>query len=374
MRALPDLLDSDDGRAILETKGVFTSPAAFVDHLIPPVRSGLVEAVAVDPTRHPVYAAHQAKSDYAPSVVSKLFAARDLQAAYPQVAVALLWLDMDRAGSDKSTASIALRGRGGAVQVRLTSRKHDDREVRFVPVDPANLAEAWRKIGAWARQHGATTVERWDRLAAALEEREPATLAEANLALTAFLVREHVGLEAPSILVSDLELTASLDEVVEHIDDVVTVFNAAIDTLVAADVDPRVHHLRPDYLPLHYSCDRDGRRCSLSREHRGPDVFAVTTCVCGTEYRFHLGSASIEELAATGRWSPDVTLPIYLNDLASGVVAGQSSALYGLVLNEVVEKVLGGRPIPMLIPDHLTEVLAEGPGGPGLLQNYLTGP
>ncbi len=376
MRTLPELLGSEDGKRLLETRGVFTSERAFVDRLLPPVRDGLVESLSLDPGGLPVYTAHQVKADYAPSVISKVRAARALQTGHREIAVALLWLDMDRAGSDKSSAALHVRGRGGSLQLRLASRRHDDREVRFVPLERPHLEESMRRLGAWARQHGADAVERHDRLATAFLAQDPRTLADANLALTSFLIREQVGLDAPSALVSSLAgkgmLTHAVNDVVEHIDDVVTVFNGAIDSLIAADVDPQVRHLRPDYLPLHYSCDRDGRRCSLSRQQRGTDTFAQTTCACGTVYRFHLGSGSIDELAATGRWSPDVTLPIYLNDLASGVVAGQSSALYGLVLNEVVEKVLARRPIPMLVPGDLTAVLAAG-GSAGLLQDYLTG-
>src|ERR687891_95790 len=98
-------------------------------------------------------------------------------------------------------------------------------------------------------------------------------------------------------------------------------------------------------------------------------------CACGAFYRFHLGSRSLSvgEVAATGRWSTDVTLPIYLNDLASGIVAGRSSAMYGMVLNEVLEKVLGRRPVPMLLPPDLPGVLAARDETKSLLQRYVMG-
>lgn len=48
-----------------------------------------------------------------------------------------------------------------------------------------------------------------------------------------------------------------------------------------------------------------------------------------------------------------MTLPVYLNAYVSGVVAGRSTALYGLVLDEVLRKVLGSRPIPMMVPPQL---------------------
>jgi hypothetical protein len=199
------------------------------------------------------------------------------------------------------------------------------------------------------------------------------------MAVTSYLVRDHLEMTQPFVLISDLAdrgfLTGTVNDIVNAIDDVVIVFNAATDSLLAADVDPQVHRLRPDYLPLYYSCDREDRRCSLSRVRSGVDTFAVARCACGAFYRFHLGSRSLSvgELAATGRWSTDVTLPVYLNDLASGIVAGRSSAMYGMVLNEVLEKVLGRRPVPMLLPPDLPGVLAAGAEKESLLQRYVMG-
>ena len=376
MRTLGELLGSDDGRAFLGTRGVLTSDQAFAERLRPPAHDGLLELAGGEPG-FPVYAAHQVKADYSPSVTAKIRSAWNLQAAHPTVRPVLLWLDLDRAGSDRGTSSITLRGRSGSVSVRLAPRRHDDKEVRFVPVDAAQLEEMLRKLGAWARQQGAATVERQERLAGALADPPPTTLAEANLRLTSFLVQTELGITAPSLLISDLleraPVTAALNETIQRIDDVITVFNAAIESLAAAGIDPQVHALRPDYLPLHYSCDRDDRRCTLVRERRGTEHLATTTCVCGASYEFRLGSTSLsaDEVTRTGRWSADVTLPIYLNDMASGVVAGRSSALYGLVLNEVLDKVLARRPVPMLVPDDLAEVLAAAPGEGGLVQAYV---
>jgi hypothetical protein len=378
VRTLGELLSSDDGRAFLETRGVLTSGEAFVERLLPPVTGGLRELAGDDGTELPVYAAHQVKADYSPSVTAKIRSAWDLERAHPGVRAVLLWLDLDRAGSDRGTSSITLRGRSGTVSVRLAARRHDDKEVRFVPVDPSQLEETLHKLGAWARQQGTAAVERHGRLAAVLGDAPPGTLAEANLRLTSFLVHTQMGITAPSVLISQIidraPLAGALDEAVQRIDDVITVFNASIDSLVAAGIDPQVRPLRPDYLPLHYSCDRDDRRCTLVRERRGTEHLATTTCVCGASYEFHLGSTSLSsrEITRTGRWSPDVTLPMYLNDMASGLVAGRSSALYGLVLNEVLEKVLARRPIPMLVPDDLGKVLAAEPGEGGLVQAYVS--
>lgn len=354
---------------------MFTKEASFLEALRP-ARSDLGALTSSPGTAIPVYAGHQLKADYGPSVVAKIRAARDLGARSSDVRPVLVWLDTDRVGADKLTAGVQPRGRGGTVHVRFASRRHDEQEIRFVPVDPANLREAMRRLLSWSRQHGREVAERAARLGAALVEAEPRTLADLSLAMTSFLVREHLGFDAPSALVSDLAeeglMTEAIEETVSRIDDVISVFNQSVDALATADVDPQVQPLRPDYLPLHYSCDLDGRRCKLVHERRGPGHYAVTTCACGDRYEFRLGteSLSIADLAATGRWSVDVTLPIYLNDLVGGVVAGQSSALYGLVLNEVLEKVLGRTPVPMLVPEDLTTVLAGDPTI-GLLSEYL---
>jgi hypothetical protein len=378
MRTLVDLLASEDGRRLLEMRGVLTSEEEFVSSLRPPPRAGLGQHVGETHEASLVYTAHQVMTDYPESVIAKLRAARRI-GDRPGVGAVLLWLDMDRAGADKMAAGSIVRGRGGALQIRLASRRHDDKEARFVPLEQEYLDLTRRRIDAWARQHGEAG-QRLTRLAEVLRETGPRTLADANMAITSFLLREPLGMAGPSALISDLTdrglFTETMNDVMTSVGDVVTVFNAATDSLAAADIDPQVHHLRPDYLPLHYSCDRDDRRCTLTRVRRGGDTFAVTRCTCGASYEFHLGSRSlsIDEVASTGRWSTDITLPLYLNDLASGVVAGRSSAIYGMVLNEVIEKVLTRTPIPMLLPPDLVAILAPEAETESLLQRYVEGP
>jgi hypothetical protein len=60
-----------------------------------------------------------------------------------------------------------------------------------------------------------------------------------------------------------------------------------------------------------------------------------------------------------------------LNDLSSGVVAGKSSALYGIVLNEVLRTVLGKRPVPMLVPKALAQDGQSDGGVDSVLHRYL---
>jgi hypothetical protein len=68
-----------------------------------------------------------------------------------------------------------------------------------------------------------------------------------------------------------------------------------------------------------------------------------------------------------------VLLPVFLNDLASGVVGGRSSAVYGMVLNRVLREALGEDPIPMLVPESLVSEDGVGtePVGKSLVVSYL---
>jgi hypothetical protein len=370
MRSLADLMAASDGRAFLRERGVALSVDEFVDRLRSPARDGLREAAAPE---KPVYTAHQVQCDYAASVTSKLRALGEVGGRQGVAAIAL-WLDMDRSGSNKLSTSIVWP-EGGSV--RLAPQRFKEREPRFIPVDRARLEDVAAQLEAWARSVGAAP-ERHRALVVALLEDDVRTLAEASLRLTTTLLREHLGLDVGSTLVSDLAagglLTPGIDAVLADLDGFVSVFNASVDALVAADVDPQVRHLPEGYLPLRYSCATCGARCALVHRRHGAEHLAEATCrSCGTEHRFHLGTAtpSAAEVMATARWSTDVTLPAYLNDLVSGVVVGRSSALYGLILNEVVAKILGSAPVPMLVPPDLGEVLGEDPTG-SLVHEYLT--
>jgi hypothetical protein len=374
VRALAELMRSSDGGAFLEGHGVFLSEEEFVSRLRPPVRDDLRDVVDLAPGT-PVYAAHQLQCDYAPSVTAKLRTVSEV-GRHQAVAPVALWLDMDRTGSNKLSTTIVWPDGGG---VRLAPQRFKEREPRFVPVERSRLEEVAAQLEVWARaadDRGAG--ERHRPLTEALLAGEVATLAEANFRLTSAVLRERLRWEVPSVLISDIAgrdlLTAALNAAVAELEGFVAVFNAAVDALATADVDPQVRHLAEDYLPLRYSCSSCGARCTLVHRRHGADHVAETTCrSCGTEHRFHLGAGtpSADEVIATGRWSTDVSLPAYLNDLVGGVVVGRSSALYGLVLNEVVTQVLESTPVPMLIPPRLAEILEADPAG-SLVYEYLT--
>jgi hypothetical protein len=383
MDSLSDLLHSARGRSFLEARGVLADPDDFRELLRPPSRHGLSLLLGLEPGAPLVYVGQQVCCDYRDSVKRKFLAAREL-ASDDGASVGVLWHDMDRAGSDELSMRILLPLAVSHTSIRLAPRSLREKEARFIGIEQPDLEEALRRIGAWigqglpkARRPAARS--RLSRLEGALLGARIETLAEANRALSSFLLHEHLAFAAPAALVSEVAsqhlLTETINDCLGNMDDFIAVLNEAIEDLIAHDVDPQVRPLPSDYLPLRYSCPQDGFRLRLTREEGGDDQFAIGTCRCGIRYRFHLGgpSPALGELEATGRWSPDISLPIYLNDLASGFVAGRSSALYGMVLNEALARVLGRRPIPVLVPPEVpgggTERQAEG----SLLYEYLAG-
>jgi hypothetical protein len=80
---------------------------------------------------------------------------------------------------------------------------------------------------------------------------------------------------------------------------------------------------------------------------------------------------SIAEIAETDRWSPDVCFPIFFNDLVSGFVAGKSSAIYLIVLNDVLRQVLDKTPVPILVPKSLGANGSEPPQIDSLIYRYF---
>src|SRR6266571_4471157 len=327
MRSLVDLLSSADGRAFLESRGVFDHREAFVDALRPPARADLAGLLGLATGSLPVYVGQQVQPDYQSSVVAKFRAARDVGEA-PGVEPVVLWLDTDRAGSHKGQTTLSWLGREDQVRTtRLAARRWKDLEVRFVPVAEQDLGAAMADLAKWVgelpRDLRPAAGARRAELAESLLAARPSTLAEANRAIASFLLDRHLGFSPVSALASDLTALVAepVAELIGQIDDVISVFNGAIEALAAQDVDPVVKPLGEEYLPLQYACPDDGVRRRLMHERRGADHFAVAACTCGRDFRFHLGSGvpSLGELAGDDRWSPDVTLPVYLNAWASGV-------------------------------------------------------
>lgn len=380
---LVDALRSSRARDELREHGVMTEFADFEPRLRPPARRGLAEAAGVPmgPTTRLVYAGQQIYTDYRHSVMAKLHALAELSREGRAKAL-LVWSDTDRSGSDKAMTTIRWPVDDGVRSVSLASRATRSMEPRFIELDPDLVEEGWRRLGSWLAQSVSEPRSRRRALArhGALGDAlsGATTLAAANQVLTQAMLRDALGMSVPSLLVSTLIerglLTRSVERLINRIEDFIVAFNAGIERLRSLGF---TAHLRPrptDYLPLYYSCPERPDRVPLVHVREGAESFAVGVCAVHDSHRFSLGRGerTLAELHATGRWSPDVTLPIHLNDLVSGVIAGRSSALYGIVLGWAQREVLGTQPCPVLVPTALADEPAGGPGD-SVLFTYLTG-
>ncbi len=369
MRGLPDLLASDEGRDFLAERGMFTDPAAFVGALRAPESAALNEVVGLPADARSVHVGQQVCTDYLPSTLTKFTAAADLRER-AGVAPVVLWHDADRADSERYGMRFVLPKGDQTFGIPLAPRAISAHEPRFIPVQPEAVEEAAARLRDWQtgrvkdrpKPERAAAAERLDTLVDVLRAGAPGEhLNELNARVAGFLLADAMGGPLPTTQLSKMLdlglLTASVERYVAAVADVVKVFNEAVAGLVDADVDPRVRPLGEDYLPLNYSCPTSGARLHLHRETRAGRTVAVGTCRCGEEHAFDLGdgrAVSLDPLVQSGRWSPDVSLPVHHLRLASGWVVGASTALYGIVLNAVAERALGLDPIPGLVPTELT--------------------
>ncbi len=385
MRSLTDLLETAAGREFLTERGMHSDATTFHDQLRPPLNDDLNTLLGLPPGSRLVHIGQQVCVDYHPATASKFAAAGELMAT-GEVSPVVLWHDAFAADSERYGMRMVLPSGSKNVGVWLAPRRQGAGEPRFIEVAPDAVEQALEAVRKWVthrvqeqpKSRRQDSLTRMDRLADAVRAADIATLGQANATFAGFLLREHLGVDLPSTALSTMlaagQLTPSLNTYLAALDQVVAVFNETVADLVANDIDPQVAPLGDDYLPLRYSCPGDGARLVLRHDRERDDHFATATCRCGATYRFHLGigTMSLGELEDTGRWSPDVSLPIHHREVASGWIVGRSTALYGLVMNEVIERVLADRPIPGFIPPDLLEDAAPDPPGVSLLVDYLT--
>lgn len=358
MRSLEDLLNSSQGRQFLQLSGIYTDSKDFKDHLQPPVLPGLSQALSLENSKV-IYSGQQLYVDYRQSVLAKVSALQQFECS-PGINAFFIWTDTDRSGSDKLITK--LKWPNHEEGIRFISDKTDALEIRYVQVDVIKLEKAFDQLSSFVledKQHRESKLVRLQNLREAVLPQQAETLAVFNYKLTEFFFCHQVGYFPKSVLQSSLlEQDFLIEQVNNFVNQRIAIiheFNSAIGELQQKEINPQVSLLGEEYLPLHYTCPRDYRRLRLVHEQDGKSHFATATCKCGETYRFHLGTnlLSLEELTATKHWSLDVCFPIFLNDFVSGYVAGKSSALYGLVLNRVLEKALGKRPIPVYVPSNL---------------------
>ena len=361
MLTLCDLLNTASARNDLAAKGIFVSQAEFLAQLLPPTNLALAHYMDAAP-QHLVWAGQQVYVDCTQSMCDRIALLQQLGQA-DNVLAFFLWLDTDRAGSDPLITKFFWLVQGKKKAVRICPKAVADHEQRFVEIDHAYVQQAIDTLGMYLTQsipkhERARPLARYEQLRTLFVQEQLGTLSEFNQRVADFLLIQQTGYSPTPLILSNLleagVLATEIDLVLDLLADIIQVFNASIESLAARGIDPLMQPLRADYLPLYYSCPVDGRRLRLRLETNGDDRFAVTTCKCGEHYRFHLGSRhlSVTELARTARWSPDILLALFMNDLVSGYVGGSSSAIYyGLVMQDVIEKVLGKRRVPLLVPE-----------------------
>jgi hypothetical protein len=384
MNALAQLAGSAEGAALLGEEGVFFDRSSFVESLRSPEGDDLARLLQAggEGERAPIaYMGQQLCVDYGPSVIAKLVALSQLEADRHARGVAL-WVDTDRAGSEKRMTSIAWPRPGGREGISLAPPGSKKREPRFIRLEQPLLMKALDRLRTYLGESGADTrsLERYARLREIISSPPAKTLADLNARLTEFVLAEN-GIHAAHVrlsrLLEETRVAERVEACINALPRVIEVFNGALSDLRAAGVDPLLHPLADDYLPLRLACEADGTRLPLRRREGVAGTYAVARCQCGASYRFRLGGdeLSMDEITRTHRWSPDVLLPVFLNDLASGVVGGRSSAVYGMVLNRVLREALGEEPIPVLVPESLLSENGVGnePVAESLVVGYLLG-
>lgn len=353
MRDLDQLRSDPTGRRFLEEALTFDDPALFLTSLTSPAAADGLS------TEHRVYAHQQVYLDYRASVVAKFQTLRTLSDLSPDLRTDFLWIDTDRSGSDKLSLRLYLDGRHGAIPVRLAPSGCESREPRFVATDPLRLCQGvdhMESIIGSIPPASAAALMRLRRLRPLIEA--GGTLADLNRRVSDFLLQEVLAFRPHPVLVSELTasgtLTPALNAILNQLPEFVATFNERIGMLRSADIDPKVSPLPEDYLPFFVAAPGDRRRLRPRLVRDGGMHLACVIDGMGGTHCYPLGreELSVDQLVGQVDYSPDVTLPILVNEHYSGMVCGKSSALYLLVFADVMRKVLGMAPIPVLVPAH----------------------
>lgn len=378
MQTLTDMLNSAEGIGFLESNGVFVDRPTFAEQLHLPAKPAL--AAELDrPHKKLICSGQQLYVDYRRSVLAKIELLRKM-AQDDGCYGFFLWLDTDRSGSDNLITKFAWPNFGKKGPISIMPARSREVEARFVELDQGRLMSAIDKLETYLRQYAKSkkgAKERFLRLRSIFVDGDYDFLSAFNMSLTDFLLRDVYNYVPPALLLSDmLSRQSVIDEVelfINNLEDVVAVFNEAVEAIARQGIDPQVTPLDEDYLPLFFSCRIDDQRLRLYLQTEGRDRFAVGRCRCGETVKFYLGQQelSLAEIAQTGRWSPDISFPIFFNDQVSGFVAGKSSGIYLMVLNAVMRRALDKTPVPVLIPAGL-EAGTNGSEEPdSLIYRYL---
>jgi hypothetical protein len=382
MQELSDLLGSPAGLEFLSSNQVFVNQEAFTDAVQAPLSSELAALLGIDDSQRLICAGQQLYLDYRQSIVNKLNQLNALEQD-DTVETCFLWHDTDRSAADPLMNKFLWHMNGKEYPLRVAPPKTNEVEARFVILEPAILEQVMNTMRNYLFQSPVKdkefTKQRYDQLGALFLGGGGMSLSQFNLQITQLLLEEVLHLKPKAIMLSTVLdqglLTAEINRCLNQLDDFIRVFNEGVAALVEQDINPQVRPLPEDYFPLHYSSPTDGQRIRLRHKVEGNEHFAFGQGADGENYSFSLGSQelSIEEIAVTGRWSPDVTFPIFLNEMVSGYVMGKSSALYGIVMRDVMMKVLDKKPVPFLVPPTPPQSSPESIAPDSLMRQFLMG-
>src|SRR5207244_2354460 len=135
------------------------------------------------------------------------------------------------------------------VSIRLIPRSLSDREPRFVSVERDRLLQVFSWLrnqldGTLKGKARAEARKRLERFAASIVDARPRTLAQTNRSMGEFLLREHLDFAPPSATISEVAslegFRLTLREAVASVNEVIAVFNEAVECLRSLEVDPQV--------------------------------------------------------------------------------------------------------------------------------------
>ena len=148
---LADLLATPKGREFLLSNGIHSDPRAFRAVLAPPNDRRLAAACGAEHGLL-VHLHQQVYVDHRPSVVAKVRALDCLtrsDAREQRLAAAYLWIDTDRAASDKLACRFYWPFRGAMRVMKITPPGSERMETRFTRVDPARTEVAFQRIAGY---------------------------------------------------------------------------------------------------------------------------------------------------------------------------------------------------------------------------------
>lgn len=377
MPTLHKLLSTDSRRHFLESRGVYFEAALFKQYLTPPSSQDLIQRLS---SKNPllIYTSHPLSADYGYLGSSQLIACQQLTTA-PEIDGLLFWLNTDCHDAN-----------GRVTRLMGLSQRHQNssaipfdlrwQEIRFAPLQSEELGEAIDNLNQLIVQEPSNRnpgLCRLQELRDVVLIDPPKTLAALNYRLTQFLLQRQLHYFPRSRLASEVMAQGPIIEQINHFlnrrVEAIRAFNAALKELKQEGIGRRLSPIRHDYLPLYYTCPRDSARLKLAHLQEGGNHFAIAKCPCKRTYRFFLGSRSlsITALVKTGRWSWNRCLPLFMNRFVSGYIANPKTAIFGLLLNRVLEQALDQAPVPIYLAPPLKGPPNNVPNS--LMYAYLNG-